>query len=323
MPDNDDIVRFDGRAVLVTGSGGGLGREYALLLASRGARVVVSDNGSAPADGDGRDAGPANTVVAEIRAAGGEAIAVTDDLSCEAGARGAVETALSAFGRIDAIVHNAGFAAPPEDPDEVSAEAFARMLHVNTFAAFWMINSAWRHMREQGGGRIVLTSSSAIFGSSSVAYGTAKASLVGMGRSLAAKGAAHNILTNVILPAAATRLTARWPASPFTNWFNESAGVEKIAPVVAHLCHEACRLNGEMIAVTGGNIGRVRMLETFGQLGASTSIEDVAGRMPSVMSEESHFFPTDPPTRLMLIAEHMGYVNADADDDPFGYQRRD
>lgn len=323
MTSSNETLRFDGQAILITGAGGGLGREYAFLLASRGARIVVADNGSAPADGSGGNTGPAEAVVAEIKAIGGEAVPFTQDLSCEAGARGAVEASIAAFGRIDAIVHNASFAPFPEEVDAISTEIFARMLHVNTFAAFWMISAAWRRMRDQGGGRIVLTSSAAIFGSQVLPYGTAKASFLGMGRALAAAGLPHNILTNVILPTAATRHTTRFPPSAFMNWFNETLRAERVAPTVAFLCHNACQLNGETISIAGNRIARIRILETLGQLGQNASIEDAQKCIDAVMSEQSYFFPDNPSARSMRMAEIMGFKNTESDDDPYGYRRKE
>jgi len=301
-------MRFDGRTVLVTGAGGGLGREYALLLASLGAHVVVSDNGSAPTDGRGASAAPAEAVVAEIKSAGGNAVPFVEDLTNEAGARGAVEEAISTFGRIDALVHNASFAPLPQDVAEVSTDVLSRMLKVNTFAAFWMVNSAWGHMLDQGGGRVVLTSSASIFGSAaSLAYATAKASILGMGRSLAAAGEPHNIRTNVVLPTAATRLTTRLPAAEL-KWLNANFRASQVAALVGYLCHEECQVNGEFLSATGGRIGRVRLLETLGDIGENSTLEEVQERMPSVMSGVDHFFPTDPRSRSRKIAQLMGFA---------------
>jgi len=301
-------MRFDGQTVLVTGAGGGLGREYALLLASRGAHVVVSDNGSAPTDGSGASAAPAESVVAEIKSAGGEAVPFVEDLTHEAGARGAVDEAISTYGRIDALVHNASFAPLPQDVADVSTDTFTRMMQVNTFAAFWLVNSAWGHMLEQGRGRVVLTSSASIFGSAtSLAYATAKASVLGMGRSLAAAGQSHNILTNVVVPTAATRLTTRLPAAEL-RWLDDNFRASQVAALVGYLCHDDCDVNGEFLTATGGRIGRVRLLETLGDIGENSTIEEVHSRMPSVMSGEEHFFPTDPRSRSRRIAQLMGFA---------------
>lgn len=317
MSNQVDALRFDGKAILITGAGRGLGREYALLLAARGARVVVSDNG-ASLDGSGEAVAPADSVVEEIRAAGGEAVSYLADLSNEQGARGAVDTTIAAFGRIDGIIHNAGISPAPQDPDQVSDDAFDLMLKVNAYAAFWIVSAAWPHMRSQGGGRIVMTISSAIYGASgSLAYCTAKSALLGFGRSLSIDGARDNIHTNMLAPTAATRMTERFPPSKFVTWFNETLLVEKVAPLVAYLCHDSCTLNGETLAVAGGRIARIRTLETLGDIGANETIEEVRDRLPAVMDETEHFFPIDPPTRSMKIAELLGYDVGD-NDDPYG-----
>ncbi|GGZ17157.1 SDR family NAD(P)-dependent oxidoreductase [Novosphingobium colocasiae] len=313
-------LRFDGKVALVTGAGGGLGRDYARLLAQLGARVVVSDNGASVA-GDGSVGDPANQVVEEIRAAGGEAIAFTGDLSVEREARGAVEACLDGFGRIDAIVHNAGIAPGTIEIDKIPSDLFARVLGVSTFAPFWMINAAWAHMRSQGGGRIVLTSSAAIWGTAnSLPYGTAKSSMIGMCRSLAKSGAEDNILTNVIIPTAATRLTDRFPQSPFMDWFRENLKTELAAPIVGFLCHDESKVNGEILTVAGGRISCVRLIETIGDIGQNATIEEVRDRMPSVLSQEEHWIPESPPWRTAKIAELLGF--AGSTEDAYGYDKK-
>jgi NAD(P)-dependent dehydrogenase (short-subunit alcohol dehydrogenase family) len=318
MAAEDQNLRFDGKVALVTGAGGGLGRDYARLLAERGARVLVCDNGSSTS-GDGAADGPANQVVEEIKAAGGEAIAFTGDLSVEKEARASVEACIDGFGRIDAIVHNAGFAPLAQEVDQVSSETFARVLAIGTFAPFWIINTAWPYLRAQGGGRIVLTSSAAIFGTpNSLAYGTTKASMLGMGRSLAASGANENIFTNIILPTAATRMVDRFPPSAFMDWFRENLRTQQVAPVVAYLCHVDSALNGEILTIAGGRIARVRLLETMGDIGLSATMEEVRERLPAVFEQEAHFFPQDPPSRSAIIARSMGFIDSVAD--PYGYK---
>lgn len=312
-------LRLDGKAALVTGAGGGLGRAYAHLLASRGARVVVSDNGSSIAGEDGAY-DLANQVVEEIRAEGGEAIAFTGDLSVEREARGAVEACLDRFGRIDAIVHNAGIAPNPIEVGKVPSDLFARVLGVGTFAPFWMISAAWDQMRRQGGGRIVLTSSAAIWGTpNSLAYGTTKSSMIGMCRSLAKSGVDDNILTNVILPTASTRLTDRFPNTPFMDWFRSTLKTELAAPLVGYLCHEESTVNGEILTVAGGRISRVRIIETIGDIGQNATIEEVRDRMPRVMSQEEHWIPESPPLRTAKIAELLGFTGAT--ENAYGYEK--
>lgn len=313
-------LRFDGKAVLITGAGGGLGRDYALLLAERGARVVVSDNGSSVV-GEGGTSDPANKVVDEIRATGGEAIAFTGDLSVESEARGAVEACLDGFGRIDAIVHNAGIAPTGIEIDKTPSELFARVLGVGTFAPFWIVSAAWSHMKRQGGGRIVLTSSAAIYGTpNSLSYGTTKSSMIGMGRSLAASGAGDNIFTNVLIPTAATRLIDRFPQSAFMDWFRANLKTEQAAPLVGYLCHDESTLNGEILTVAGGRISRVRLLETMGDIAQNATIEEVRDRVPNVLNQEDHWFPDSPPLRTAKIASLLGYT--DSAEDAYGYNKK-
>lgn len=151
-------VRFDGRAILVTGAARGIGRAHAMLLAARGAKVVVADNGAAM-DGEAPSAAPAQSVVAEIKAAGGEAVACTADIATEAGSTQAVEASLRAFGRIDGILHNASTSPDIAPADKVSSHDLDLVMRVNPFAGFWMTRAAWPHMVRQNHGRIVYMTS--------------------------------------------------------------------------------------------------------------------------------------------------------------------
>src|SRR6476646_4111144 len=208
MGDPEEL-RFDGKVAIVTGAGRGLGREYALMLGARGARVVVNDFGVAISDTDGRGAAPAENpalaVVAEIRAAGGEAVANTDDVTSEAGGEAIVQCALDEFGRVDALVNNAGVVrqAPFDDyGPELTRPVFASQLDGH----FNVSRPAWRAMKRQGYGRILnLSSGAGLWGVAGMAgYSTAKMGIVGLTRALAQEGAPFGIAVNSMAPNAKT-----------------------------------------------------------------------------------------------------------------------
>ena len=171
-------MRFDGRVAVITGAGAGMGRAHALFLASRGARIVVSDAGTAT-DGTGTDGGPADRVVDEIRRAGGEAVAWTGNLLDDEAARGAVRCAIDTWGRIDILIHNAGIALSDHFERE-TAERMDRLLGINCRAGTIMAREAWPAMAAQGHGRIVMIGSTAMYGmGGSAHYAMAKAAYIG------------------------------------------------------------------------------------------------------------------------------------------------
>src|SRR3712207_6415052 len=198
---------YDGKVAVITGAGGGLGREHALFLASRGAQIVVNDLGGS-VSGEGGDAGPAQKVASEIEEKGGIAVANTDSVSTPEGGEAVIQTALDAFGRVDIVINNAGIlrdkAFHNMEPDLLNP-----VLDVHLKGAFNVTRPAWVHMREQGYGRIVSTSSAAgIFGNfGQTNYGSAKMGLVGFTNVLAVEGAKYNIKANAIAPLALTRMT--------------------------------------------------------------------------------------------------------------------
>ena len=198
---------FDGKVAIVTGAGGGLGRQHALLLASRGARVVVNDLGGS-VRGDGSDKGPAETVVGEITDLGGEAVADGSSVATPEGGEALVNTAIDAFGRVDIVINNAGILRD-KTFHNMTPDLLEPVIDVHLKGAFYVTRPAWIKMREQGYGRVVNTSSNSgilgNFGQSN--YGAAKMGLVGLTRVLAAEGAKYNIKVNAIAPLARTRMT--------------------------------------------------------------------------------------------------------------------
>lgn len=300
-------IGFEGRALLVTGAGRGLGRGHALLLASRGARVVVADNGSAM-DGSAAGIGPAQAVVDEIRASGGAAVACTADISEEAGASHAVAACVEAFGRIDGVLHNASTVPDNAPIERMSSRDLDLVMRVNCYAGLWMARAAWPHMVRQGFGRIVLMSSAGIYGSTGNApYAAAKAAVIGAARCLALEGAPHGILVNAVAPAALTRMTERLPASDYADWFAATMRPEKVSPAVAFLLSEGCRISGEMFHLGGGRVARMRLAESEGALLADDTIEAAQAALTEALAETEFFFPRDLIERSQKVAAQLGY----------------
>ena len=253
-------VDLGGRVAVVTGAGGGLGRSHALLLASRGAKVVVNDLGGSR-DGSGAGSEMADAVVEEIRANGGEAVANYDSVATPEGGRGIVATALDAFGRIDVIVNNAGILRDVTF-QKLEPEALELVLKVHLYGAFNVTQAAWPHLREQGYGRIVSTASgSGLYGNFGQSnYAAAKMGIVGLTRTLALEGAKYGIAANAIAPIAASRMTEDIMPPAFL----ERVQPEHVSPVVVWLASESCTDSGRVFSVGGGYVARVAIVEAEG-----------------------------------------------------------
>ncbi len=252
-------LRFDGRVVIVTGAGGGLGRAHALLFARRGAHVVVNDLGTAR-DGSGRSSDAARAVVDEIRAQGGSAIDNGD--SVEDGER-IVAAALQAFGRVDVVVNNAGILRDASFGKMTDVD-WDLVYRVHVQGAFKVTKAAWEPMRQQGFGRVIFTSSAAgLYGNFGQAnYAMAKAALIGLGRTLAVEGARKNVHVNVIAPVAGSRMTE----TVLPPEVVAALKPEHVSPLLAWLCHESCAENGGVFEVGGGFFARVRHERSAGLL---------------------------------------------------------
>lgn len=283
-------LRFDDRVAVITGAGRGLGRAYALLLASRGAKIVVNDTGAAPG-GEGVDVGPAGEVVREIEKAGGQAVACTATVATAEGGRAIVGTAMERFGRVDILIHNAGNTrrAPLK---EMTKDIFSAVLDVHLHGAFHVAQPAFVEMCRTGYGRIVLTSSiGGLYGDRNVAnYCASKAGLIGLSNVLAIEGAADGVKSNVILPVAVTRLADGRDTSSFPP-----TTPEMVAPVVGLLAHESCPISGQMLISAAGRVAKAYVAETRGVFHPDWSIEQVAGELGAICDlQDSLVFPPVP-----------------------------
>jgi len=285
------VLTFDGDVAIVTGAGRGLGRCHALELARRGARVVVNDLAG--------DSDPAATVVEEINAAGGNAIANHDNIATAEGGERIVQHALDEFGSLAIVVNNAGILRDKAfhnlTPDLVEA-----VFLVHLTGAFNVSRPAWRHLRAAGYGRVVnTTSASGLFGNFGQAnYGAAKAGLVGLTRSLAVEGRKVGINVNAISPMASTRMTQE-----LLGENGELLAPEQVSPVVAYLCHRECRITGQVLSVGGGHVSAVVTSVTRGITDPDLSAESVRDRLDEILDRDGAIVPRHLGDELKMFVE--------------------
>jgi NAD(P)-dependent dehydrogenase (short-subunit alcohol dehydrogenase family) len=246
---------------------------------------VVNDLGGSM-EGVGVDAAPAAAVTAEIVAAGGAAVSEASDVSTAAGATALIGTAVERFGRIDVLINNAGIIRWAKFP-EADEDNLASHLAVHVWGSFHTTRAAWAHLAGQGYGRIVMTTSSGIFGlPNNASYATAKAAVIGFTRSLATAGVKHGIKINLVAPAASTRM-----AGPAAD--DETMPPHLVAPLVGFLAHEDCPVSGEIYAAGAGRFARIFIASTPGYVNAEASIEDVAAHWSAINDETGYYVPAD------------------------------
>ena len=281
-------ISFKDRVAIVTGAGGGLGRAHALLFAARGASVVVNDLGGS-VDGTGANSSAAQVVVDEIKAAGGEAVADHNSVATPEGGAAIVQTAIDTYGRVDIVINNAGILRDKAFHN-MTPDLLNPVLDVHLKGAFYVTQPAFVHMREQGYGRIISTSSAAgVFGNfGQTNYGAAKMGLVGFTRVLGVEGARFNIKANAIAPLAMTRMT-----EDILGALKDKLDPGLVSPLVAFLAHEECPVSGQLFSVGGGRVAHVFLGETNGYYSPTLSPEDVQNNWDTITHRDSFSVPSN------------------------------
>jgi NAD(P)-dependent dehydrogenase (short-subunit alcohol dehydrogenase family) len=273
-------IRFDNRVAIVTGAGNGLGRAHALLLASRGAKVVVNDPGGA-VDGKGGGHAAADKVVDEIKKAGGQAVPNYDSVADAKAAANIVKTAVDSFGTVDIVVNNAGVLRD-KTFHNMTVEDFDFVVKVHFLGTAYVTHAAWPILRAKAYGRVVVTSSnSGIYGNFGQSnYGGAKLAVVGFMNALRLEGQKYNIMVNALAPVAGTRMTE----SLMTPEVLEKLRPEYVSPMVAYLCSEQCQRTGEIWSAGAGYFARIEYREAPGVRiqGRAPTIEDVEGNIDKI-----------------------------------------
>jgi NAD(P)-dependent dehydrogenase (short-subunit alcohol dehydrogenase family) len=286
-------IRFDDRVAVITGAGGGLGKTYALMLAERGAKVVVNDLGGA-ADGTGAGSSMADQVVKEINEAGGSAVANYDSVATPEGGEAIIQTAVDNFGKLDILINNAGILRDKSFA-KLEPQNLEIVLDVHLKGAFFVTQPAFRIMKENNYGRIVFASSGAGI--------AAKMGLVGLCNVLAVEGAKSNIKCNAIAPIAKTRLT-----ETLLGPLADKLAPEYVTPLVAYLVSEQCELSHEIFDVGGGRYARIFVGMGPGwsaAKGAVPSVEELAANFEQVRSTDGFSIPTSIADETKAIMESM------------------
>lgn len=308
-------IEFTNQTVIVTGAGSGLGRTYALEIARRGGNVVVNDLGGSVA-GQGASPDSANAVVEEIRRAGGKAVANGDDVASPAGARRIVECALDSFGRLDAVINNAGNMRAGTF-ETLTFDDLNSLLAVHVGGAFNVTQAAWPHLVARGGGRVVFTSSGAgIFGVENLsAYGAAKGAVAGLMHVLALEGARHGILCNAILPNAGTRMTSIFKPgalgeNPWAAKLGSTFAPEFTTALTLYLASTACHDSHGIYSAVGGRVARAFIGVANGWQGSREvppTVEDIAAHWQAIRDDSKGYaIPASLADENRVVVEALG-----------------
>lgn len=313
-------LRFDGRVVLVTGAGGGLGAEYARLLAGRGAQVVVNDIGGM--EPEAQKGASAEKIAREITAAGGQAEADTNSVATPEGGRAMIAHAVERFGRLDAVINNAGVGRAGAGFADLDDSQLDLVLKTHLYGAFHVLRPAWRVMCAQGYGRVVNTASSTALGvDDSWDYPAAKGGVVSLTRCLAITGARRGIKVNAIMPMAYTPMSAQLPSDEIRGWMERTFPADAVAPTAALLCHEEAPCTGEILSVGAGRTARITYVAVPGFRADDPTIESLRDNWSRVIDGEGMVLADSGAADAGLFAvgfEDLGTTRMASDTDESG-----
>eukprot|EP00929_Paragymnodinium_shiwhaense_P026898 TRINITY_DN158_c0_g2_i1.p1 TRINITY_DN158_c0_g2~~TRINITY_DN158_c0_g2_i1.p1 ORF type:complete len:301 (+),score=110.32 TRINITY_DN158_c0_g2_i1:69-971(+) len=290
-------LKFEGKVVVVTGAGGGLGKAYALEFAARGAKIVVNDLGGSHT-GAGASSKAADDVVAEIKGKGGEAVANYN--SVEDGDK-IIQTAIDSFGRVDILINNAGILRDVSFT-KMADKDWDLINSVHVRGAYKCAKAAWPHMIKQKFGRIInVTSAAGIYGNfGQVNYSSAKSAILGFSKSLALEGEKKNVLTNVIAPLAASRMTE----TVLPKDMLAALKPEAVVALAVYMCHESSGCNGEVVEAGGGWYAKVRLERSTGAfIGGDVSAEDIEKKWAAISDFKTSEHPTTPRDSIMALMQ--------------------
>lgn len=299
-------IDYDGRVIIVTGAGRGMGAAHAAELASRGARVVVNDLGG-DMRGSGGSAAPAQEVVGRIEAAGGTAVANGDTVATPEGATAIVDTAIKTYGRLDGVLHNAGIASF-SPLAEMSDELYDRMLRVHLYGGFYLTRAAWPHLARQGGSLLYISSGAGLFGVPEVGhYASAKLGLIGLSRVAATEGAAVGIRANALAVAASTRMMddVMAGAPNMLHWFQTYMKPELPAAASCWLMHPDCKVTGRIYEAFGARMSEICITETEGWAKLDMTAEEYRDHFDEIADRSSFIVPDGPDD---FHARMFGYI---------------
>lgn len=301
-------ILFANQVAIVTGAAGGIGFAIAEALARRGANILLNDYGG-DTYGKSGSSDRAEEAASKLRSLGAEVVACGIPVGTAESARGIVAAAISAFGRVDILVNNAGVSLPGLITDFSDADV-ENHFRINLTGAYFLVRAVWPHMRDQGYGRILSTSSNSAFGiGCNAPYSTTKAGLIGLTLDAAQEGRDQGILVNAMMPVAYSRMTDQIPDEEFVDWFRTNMPAEKVARAVLYLLSSASQVSGRIFSAGGGRMARVAFAIGRGWLDREITPESVAGHLDDIDDMSEALIIDSQPDELSLYLQPFPFAS--------------